>query len=80
MTQIEFLVPKLGMDATEALVTAWLVHEGDRVEVGTPVVELETEKVNFAVESEVSGRIAKIIQSAGVLVPVGGILAIVEIE
>ena len=59
MKNVDLLVPKLGMDTTEAAITSWLVNEGASVEVGTPLVELETEKVTFAVESEVVGFIAK---------------------
>ena len=80
MKQIELLVPKLGMDATEATVVSWLVCEGDRVEKGTPLVELETEKVSFVVDSEVDGIFAKFIQQAGAVVPVGDALAILETE
>ena len=80
MKQVELLVPKLGMDTTEAVVTTWMVAEGDKVETGTQMVELETEKVNFIVESEVSGRVARIIQPAGAVVPVGHVLAILEAE
>lgn len=80
MKQVELLVPKLGMDTTEAVVTTWMVAEGDKVETGTQMVELETEKVNFIVESEVSGRVARIIQAAGAVVPVGQVLAILEAE
>jgi pyruvate/2-oxoglutarate dehydrogenase complex dihydrolipoamide acyltransferase (E2) component len=68
LKQVQLLVPKLGMDTTEALVTTWLV------------VELETEKVNFGVESEVSGRLLRIVQPAGAVVPVGDVLAILEAE
>jgi pyruvate/2-oxoglutarate dehydrogenase complex dihydrolipoamide acyltransferase (E2) component len=78
--EIELLVPKLGMDTTEAIVTIWLVAEGDHLEVGTALVELETEKVNFAVESEVRGRLGRILQPVGATVPVGGVLAILETE
>lgn len=80
MKQTDLLVPKLGMDTTEAVVTAWLVAEGDRVQKGTPMVELETEKVNFMVESEVDGSVVKILQTAGAVVPVGGPLAILSTE
>ncbi len=78
MKNIEVLVPKLGMDTTEALVTTWLVNEGDVVEIGTPLLELETEKVNFTVESEVRGTITKVVQVAGAVVPVGDVLALIE--
>jgi pyruvate/2-oxoglutarate dehydrogenase complex dihydrolipoamide acyltransferase (E2) component len=80
LKQVQLLVPKLGMDTTEALVTTWLVAEGDRVEKGVAVVELETEKVNFGVEAEVSGRLLRIVQPAGAVVPVGDVLAILEAE
>jgi pyruvate dehydrogenase E2 component (dihydrolipoamide acetyltransferase) len=68
------------MDTTEAAVTSWLVTEGGSIQIGTPLVELETEKVTFAVESEVAGTLAKILQPEGAVVPVGGILAILETE
>ena len=80
MKQIALLVPKLGMDTTEAVVTSWLVPVGAKVEIGTPLVELETEKVNFAVESEVQGSLAKIVQPAGSVVPVGEVLGILETD
>lgn len=78
MKSVELLVPKLGMDTTEAAITNWLVNEGDSIQVGTPLVELETEKVTFAVESEVAGKLATIIQPQGAVVPVGGVLGILE--
>jgi pyruvate/2-oxoglutarate dehydrogenase complex dihydrolipoamide acyltransferase (E2) component len=77
---VELQVPKLGMDTTEAVVTIWMVAEGDHVDIGTPLVELETEKVNFVVESEVRGSLTKILQPAGAIVPVGDVLAILEAE
>ena len=78
MKQIEILVPKLGMDTTEAVITAWLVSEGDNVEVGTPLVELESEKITFELESEFTGLVRKIMQPIGTVVPVGSLLAIIE--
>lgn len=80
MKQMEVQVPKLGMDTTEAMVTTWMVAEGDKVEKGTALVELETEKVNFVVESEVGGSVATILQPAGAIVPVGASLAILNLE
>jgi pyruvate/2-oxoglutarate dehydrogenase complex dihydrolipoamide acyltransferase (E2) component len=78
--QVNLLVPKLGMDTTEAVVTTWLVAEGDPVQIGTALVELETEKVNFVVDSEIKGSVAKILQAAGAVVPVGDALAILDAD
>src|SRR5689334_7148511 len=44
MTNI--VVPELGESVVEARVARWLKKEGERVEVGEPVVELETEKID----------------------------------
>ncbi|MGI8989855.1 MAG: lipoyl domain-containing protein [Bryobacteraceae bacterium] len=80
MKRVEVRVPKLGMDTTEAVVGVWLVQEGDPVEIGTPLVELESEKVTFAVEAEAVGRLSSILQPAGATVPVGDLLGILESE
>jgi pyruvate/2-oxoglutarate dehydrogenase complex dihydrolipoamide acyltransferase (E2) component len=80
MKSVELLVPKLGMDTTEATITSWMIAEGESIQVGTSLVELETEKVNFVVESEVTGMLAKIVEPEGAVVPVGGVIAILEAE
>lgn len=41
-----------------AVVLAWLKREGDAVEQGTPLVEVETDKATFVVEAEVAGTLA----------------------
>jgi 2-oxoglutarate dehydrogenase E2 component (dihydrolipoamide succinyltransferase) len=74
----EIRVPKMGMDTTEVTVSNWLVKVGDRVQVGTPLVELESEKVAFVLDSEITGEIAAITQPAGSVVPVGDVLAEAE--
>lgn len=80
MPHLEIRVPKLGMDTTEAVVGSWLVNEGDPVSVGMPLVELESEKVNFSVEAEAAGTLASILQPEGSTVAIGGVLATLEIE
>jgi pyruvate/2-oxoglutarate dehydrogenase complex dihydrolipoamide acyltransferase (E2) component len=80
LKQLEVCVPKLGMDTTEAVIGSWFVNEGDPVDIGTPLLELESEKVTFAVESEARGTISRILQPAGSTVPVGALVAILEIE
>jgi pyruvate/2-oxoglutarate dehydrogenase complex dihydrolipoamide acyltransferase (E2) component len=76
--QIEIRVPKMGMDTTEVQVSKWLVALGDTVAAGTPIVEVETEKVTFAVESETAGTITNIIPPEGGTVAVGGLLCVMQ--
>ena len=60
---VEIHVPELGESVTEATVGKWLKSEGEQVKAGEPVVELETDKVNFEVEAEQDGVLETI--SAG---------------
>jgi pyruvate/2-oxoglutarate dehydrogenase complex dihydrolipoamide acyltransferase (E2) component len=62
------------MNTTRATVVQWLKKEGDIPERGDPVVELETEKVNYELDSPVEGVLLKIISREPAEVPVGGIL------
>lgn len=80
MRLIEIRVPKMGMDTTEARVGTWFVAEGSPVQVGTPLVELESEKTNFTLESEAAGTLAHIVQPAGTVVPIGEVLATLEVD
>lgn len=50
----------------------WLKNEGDLVQVGEAVVELETEKVSYELESPIAGVLLKIVAAESVQVPVGG--------
>ncbi len=61
----EIRVPELE-GATEITLGSWLKGIGDRVEVGEPVAEALTDKVNAEIESPVAGVIEEL------LVPEGG--------
>jgi 2-oxoglutarate dehydrogenase E2 component (dihydrolipoamide succinyltransferase) len=74
---VEIRVPPLGESVTEATVASWLKHEGDVVEAGEPLVELETDKVNVDVAAERSGVLTSIMVSSGATVQPGDVLAMV---
>ena len=54
MTNI--VVPELGESVVEARVAKWLKKEGDAVNIGDPLVELETEKIDLEVSADRAGR------------------------
>ncbi len=62
------------MNTTKVNVARWLKQEGDTLKPGEPVVELETEKVNYELHSPVEGVLLKIIALEPAEVPVGGLL------
>jgi 2-oxoglutarate dehydrogenase E2 component (dihydrolipoamide succinyltransferase) len=72
------VVPTLGESVVEARVARWLKKAGDQVEVGEPVVELETEKIDLEVSAEKSGVIASIARQEGADVKIGELLAVVD--
>jgi len=66
------IVPKSGgVTSTKAIVVRWLKREGDKVKLGEPLVELETEKVSFELESPAAGTITKLLAHETAEVPVG---------
>jgi hypothetical protein len=63
-------VPKTGgIPTTKASVLRWLKREGDPVQAGEAVVELETEKVSYELESPIAGTLLKILASWREVVP-----------
>lgn len=72
------VVPQLGESVVEARVARWLKKEGDRVETGEPVVELETEKIDLEVGADHSGVLKSIKHKEGDDVKVGELLGVVE--
>jgi pyruvate/2-oxoglutarate dehydrogenase complex dihydrolipoamide acyltransferase (E2) component len=65
-------VPKTGgLPTTKVNVVRWLKHEGEAVRRGDAVVELETEKVNYELDSPAEGILLKILTREGAEVPVG---------
>jgi len=64
--------------STKAVVVRWLKREGDRIKAGDPLVELETEKVSYELESPSTGVLVKILARETAEVPVGGPLCQIE--
>src|SRR6185369_6356277 len=75
---IKILVPELGESVIEATVSRWLKKEGDPVNVGDVLVELETDKVNLEVGAKSSGVLAKIEVPEGGDVKVGEVLGTID--
>lgn len=69
------LMPQLGLEVTEGIVTALLVQIGDRVRHDQPLVELETDKAITEVLAPGDGVVRAIDCEPGQTVPVGAVLA-----
>jgi len=71
------IMTKLGLTMKDGTVVNWLKKEGERVEKGEPLVEVETEKISSDLEAPASGVLLKITAEKGAIVPVSGLLGII---
>ena len=72
------VVPELGESVVEARVAKWLKKQGDAVNAGEPLVELETEKIDLEVSADRAGVLSDIKHAEGADVKVGEVLATLE--
>ncbi|HEY2939891.1 MAG TPA: dihydrolipoamide acetyltransferase family protein [Gaiellaceae bacterium] len=75
----EVKLPRLGQGMEAGTIVKWLKSEGDPVEKGEPLYELDTDKVTQEVEAEASGVLLKIAIAEGE-VPVGQTIAVIGEE
>ena len=69
-------MPAVVADAVDAVLSRWLISEGESVRKGTPIAEIETDKANVEIEAHASGT-ATLLVEQGTTVEVGaGICAI----
>jgi pyruvate dehydrogenase E2 component (dihydrolipoamide acetyltransferase) len=64
------LMPQAGQSMEEGTILSWKVKEGDTIEVGQVIMEIETDKATMEVEAVDAGRIAKIVACEGDIVEV----------
>jgi pyruvate dehydrogenase E2 component (dihydrolipoyllysine-residue acetyltransferase) len=73
----EVIMPKMGDAMEEGTLLKWLKSEGDEVEEGEPIAEIETDKASMEIEAEDSGTLHEIIVQEGQDVPVGEAIAVI---
>ncbi|MEO8228727.1 MAG: dihydrolipoamide acetyltransferase family protein [Chloroflexota bacterium] len=78
MSVTSVILPKLGLTMDEGMVVAWLKKEGDRIEAGEILFEVETDKATMQVESPVAGYVRKLLAAAGETVPVTQVIALIS--
>jgi len=77
--QVSFNVtmPKFGMTMKTGKISKWYKDEGNQVQAGEDLFEVETEKITNKVEAPVSGILFQIVVLEGGVVPVGTIVGVI---
>jgi len=71
----EVVMPKLGATMEEGIIVSWLVNDGEFIEEGDPIAEIQTDKIVLEVEAESSGHLLKKLYDAGSTVKVHEVIA-----
>ncbi len=74
----EIKVPSMGESITEATIAGWQKKVGDKIKQGEVLVELESDKVTMEVPSPEDGIIKEIKKTAGEVVKINEVIAIIE--
>jgi 2-oxoisovalerate dehydrogenase E2 component (dihydrolipoyl transacylase) len=77
---VEVTMPQMGVSVAEGTILKWLKREGDRVEADEVICEISTDKVDTEIPSPAAGRVARILVEENTTVPVGTVLAELEVE
>ena len=79
-TQVEVVMPQMGVSVSEGTVTRWLKQAGETIELDEPLLEISTDKVDTEVPSPGQGVVAEIRVQEGETVEVGTVLAVIAPE
>ena len=74
---VDVSLPRLGQGMEAGTIVRWLKSEGDQVEKGEALYELDTDKVTQEVEAEASGVLLKILAGEGEEIEVGKRIAVI---
>ena len=71
------IMPKLGFDMAEGTLVRWIKNEGDPVNKGDVIAEIETDKATVEVESSFSGFVRRLMVEQGTVLPVNSPIAVI---
>ena len=76
---MDVIMPQLGETVTEGTVANWYKKVGDTVRADEPLFEVETDKVTTEIPAIANGVLKAILVEPGTTVPVGTVLAVIEL-
>src|SRR5919107_268939 len=73
----QVVMPKLSPTMEEGQLSRWLKKEGDKVSVGEPLAEIDTDKATMEAQALAAGVLRKVLVPEGETVPLGTVIAII---
>ena len=73
----DITIQKIG-NTNEVDILNWKVKIGDNIKIGDSLVEVESEKITFVVEADITGVITEILVGEGKTIPVGTIICRID--
>jgi pyruvate dehydrogenase E2 component (dihydrolipoamide acetyltransferase) len=71
------IMPKLSPTMEEGQISRWLKKEGDKVSMGEPLAEIDTDKATMEMQALANGVLRKIIVNEGQAAPLGQLIAVI---
>ncbi len=71
------VMPQMGYDMREGTVVRWYKQEGETINRGEVIADIETDKATVEFEAYTGGVLGRIVAAEGVAVPVGNLIAII---
>src|SRR5690348_13331782 len=71
------IMPKLSPTMEEGQISRWLKKEGDKVAMGEPLAEIDTDKATMEMQALANGVLRKIVITEGQSAPLGQLIAII---
>lgn len=72
------VMPKWGLSMEEGAIVEWHVKEGERVEEGQELVDIETSKINNVLEASASGVLARLVAVPGQTLSCGSLIGVLS--
>jgi pyruvate dehydrogenase E2 component (dihydrolipoamide acetyltransferase) len=71
------IMPKLSPTMEEGQIARWLKKEGDKVSMGEPLAEIDTDKATMEMQALANGVLRKILINEGESAPLGQLIAVI---
>ena len=78
-TSVQVQMPQMGISVSEGTILEWRKGVGDAVEADEPIADVTTDKVDVEIPCPASGVLAKIVAEPGDTVPVGAVIAEIDV-